>query len=97
LTTLPTGVPSGGICLRDAGRMHRRLTGEFGNCSHFHVMSRTTGGEMLFGDEEKEAFRLLMWRLAIGRGRILEIQRSTRSATPCYVWAVHDSEIVAGA
>jgi hypothetical protein len=49
--TLPTGVPPGGICLRDAGRMHRRLTGEFGNCSQFHVMSRTAGGEMLFGDE----------------------------------------------
>ena len=62
--TLPTGVPPGGICLRDAGRMHRRLTGEFGSCSHFHVMSRTAGGEMLFGDEEKEAFRLLMWRMA---------------------------------
>ena len=61
---LPTGVPPGGICLRDAGRMHRRLTGEFGNCAHFHVMSRVAGGAMLFGDEEKEAFRLLMWRLA---------------------------------
>ena len=61
---LPTVVPPGGICLRDAGRMHRRLTGEFGSCSHFHVMSRTAGGEMLFGDEEKEAFRLLMWRMA---------------------------------
>ena len=62
--TLPTGVPPGGICLRDAGRMHRRLTGEFGGCSHFHVMSRTAGGERLFGDEEKEAFRLMMWRMA---------------------------------
>ena len=62
--TLPTGVPPGGICLRDAGRMHRRHTGEFGTCSHFHVMSRVAGGAMLFGDEEKEAFRLLMWRLA---------------------------------
>ena len=50
--------------MRDAGRMHRRLTGEFGKCSHFHVMSRVAGGDMLFGDEEKEAFRLLMWRLA---------------------------------
>jgi REP element-mobilizing transposase RayT len=44
--------------------MHRRHTGEFGTCSHFHVMSRVAGGAMLFGDEEKEAFRLLMWRLA---------------------------------
>ena len=61
---LPTGVPPGGICVRDAGRMHRRLTGEFGNCAHFHVMSRVAGGAMLFGDEEKEAFRLLMWRMA---------------------------------
>ena len=50
--------------MRDAGRMHRRLTGEFGDHSHFHVMSRVAGGEMLFGDEEKEAFRLLMWRMA---------------------------------
>jgi len=62
--TLPTRVPPGGICVRDAGRMHRRLTGEFGNCAHFHVMSRVAGGAMLFGDEEKEAFRLLMWRMA---------------------------------
>ena len=50
--------------MRDAGRMHRRLTGEFGNCAHFHVMSRVAGGAMLFGDEEKEAFRLLMLRMA---------------------------------
>jgi putative transposase len=61
---LPTGVPPGGICVRDAGRMHRRLLGEFGDCAHFHVMSRVAGGAMLFGDEEKEAFRLLMWRVA---------------------------------
>jgi putative transposase len=63
---LPTAVPPGGICLRDPGRMHRRLLGAAaaGGASQFHVMSRTTGGQLLFGAEEKEAFRLLMWRLA---------------------------------
>ena len=39
-------------------------SGGTGNCSHFHVMSRVAGGDLLFGDEEKEAFRLLMWRMA---------------------------------
>lgn len=60
----PTGPPPGGICIRDAGLMHRRLIGERGDCSHYHVMSRTVGAELLFGDEEKEAFRILLWRLA---------------------------------
>jgi REP element-mobilizing transposase RayT len=59
-----TAPPPGGICLRDPGRMHRRLIGAHGECSQFHVMSRTAGGAMLFGDEEKEAFRILMWRMA---------------------------------
>jgi putative transposase len=27
-------------------------------------MSRTAGGEMVFGEVEKEAFRRLMWRMA---------------------------------
>jgi len=30
----------------------------------YHIMSRTAGGERLFGDTEKEALRRLLWRMA---------------------------------
>jgi len=36
------------------------------NC--YHAMSRTVGGEMLFGDMEKEAFVRVMRRLETVRG-----------------------------
>jgi REP element-mobilizing transposase RayT len=49
-------------------RGRRRLLGQFGGENSggqaYHVMSRTAGGEMVFGDTEKEAFRRLMWRMA---------------------------------
>ena len=44
--------------------MHKRIVESRDECSTFHVMSRVTGGQMLFGDTEKEAFRVLMWRMA---------------------------------
>jgi REP element-mobilizing transposase RayT len=49
-------------------RAPRRILGQFGGENAggqaYHVMSRTAGGEKLFGDTEKEAFRRLMWRMA---------------------------------
>jgi REP element-mobilizing transposase RayT len=49
-------------------RGRRRILGQFGGENSggqaYHVMSRTAGGEKLFGEVEKEAFRRLMWRLA---------------------------------
>jgi REP element-mobilizing transposase RayT len=49
-------------------RAPRRILGQFGG-EHaggqaYHVMSRSAGGEKLFGEVEKEAFRRLMWRMA---------------------------------
>ena len=42
-------------------RMHiRRKAGDL--C--YYVMSRTAGGAFLFDDEAKEAFRLMLWRMA---------------------------------
>jgi REP element-mobilizing transposase RayT len=53
---------------RKMKRGRRRILGQFGGENSggqaYHVMSRTAGGEMLFGEVEKEAFRRLMWRLA---------------------------------
>ena len=53
---------------RKMKRGRRRLLGQFGGENSggqaYHVMSRTAGGEMVFGDTEKEAFRRLMWRMA---------------------------------
>ena len=49
-------------------RGRRRFLGQFGGENSggqaYHVMSRTAGGEMVFGEVEKEAFRRLMWRMA---------------------------------
>jgi len=61
---LPTGVPLGSVCFPDKGRMYRRAVPLEGEASVYHVMSRTVGGAVHFSDEEKEAFRLLMWRMA---------------------------------
>ena len=68
--TLPTS-PAPGRMERLGRRMksgRRRILGQFGGENSggqaYHVMSRTAGGEKLFGDVEKEAFRRLMWRLA---------------------------------
>jgi len=54
----------GGICIREPGRMHRRVVVDSEEVGCYHVMSRTAGGAKLFKDEEREAFRVLMWRMA---------------------------------
>ena len=55
----------------EGGRIYRSWSG--GRCRIlggdnsdycYHVMSRTCGGDYLFGDEEKEAFRIIMRRMA---------------------------------
>ena len=67
--TLPTAAMPGrmGSLGRSMKRPPRRILGQFGG-EHaggqaYHVMSRTAGGEKLFGEVEKEAFRRLMWRM----------------------------------
>lgn len=61
--TLPTG--AGGSRVRVKGRSRKRFLVDPSKTSAcYHVMSRTAGGEMIFQDNEKEAFRLLMWKLA---------------------------------
>jgi putative transposase len=68
--TLPTAAMPGrmGSLGRSMKRPPRRILGQFGGENAggqaYHVMSRTAGGEMLFGEVEKEAFRRLMWRMA---------------------------------
>lgn len=68
--TLPTAPTAGRMETlgRSMRRAPRRILGQFGG-EHaggqaYHVMSRTAGGEKLFGEVEKEAFRRLMWRMA---------------------------------
>ncbi len=63
---LPTGKIPGGIVLRQPGRgdgKRRRMVFE-DRVSCYHVMSRVAGGELLFGETEKEAFRKMMWRMS---------------------------------
>jgi REP element-mobilizing transposase RayT len=68
--TLPTSPTPGRMenLGRKMKRGRRRILGQFGGENSggqaYHVMSRTAGGEKLFGDVEKEAFRRLMWRMA---------------------------------
>ena len=60
-----TGKMVGGIALKAPGwgsGKRRRFVFDDRDC-HFHCMSRTAGGDLLFGDIEKEAFRKLMRRL----------------------------------
>lgn len=68
--TLPTTSTPGRMerIGRTMKRGKRRILGHFGG-DHtggqaYHVMSRTTGGQKLFGDVEKEALRRLLWRMA---------------------------------
>jgi putative transposase len=67
---LPTAAMPGrmGSLGRKMKRPPRRILGQFGGENAggqaYHVMSRTAGGEKLFGEVEKEAFRRLMWRMA---------------------------------
>ena len=68
--TLPTAAMPGrmGSLGRSMKRPPRRILGQFGGelagGQAYHVMSRTAGGEKLFGEVEKEAFRRLLWRMA---------------------------------
>ena len=68
--TLPTAAMPGRMDSlgRSMKRAPRRILGQFGGENAggqaYHVMSRTAGGEMIFGDTEKEAFRRLMWRMS---------------------------------
>jgi REP element-mobilizing transposase RayT len=68
--TLPTSPMPGRMETlgRSMKRAPRRILGQFGGENAggqaYHVMSRTAGGEKLFGEVEKEAFRRLMWRMA---------------------------------
>jgi putative transposase len=48
---------------RGKGRGRQRVLGMDGQANSFHVMSRTVGGEHLFGEMEKEAFVRVMRRL----------------------------------
>ena len=57
------GGKSGRICRSWSGGRRRILGGEADDYC-YHVMSRTTGGDFLFGAEEKEALRKIMWRMA---------------------------------
>ena len=60
-----TGTMMGGIALKSphfGQGKRRRLVFEDRDC-HYHAISRVAGGELLFGDVEKEAFRKLMRRL----------------------------------
>ena len=68
--TLPTAAMPGRMDSlgRSMKRAPQRILGQFGGENAggqaYHVMSRTAGGEMVFGEVEKEAFRRLMWRMA---------------------------------
>ena len=60
-----TGTMRGGIALKSphfGQGKRRRLIFEDRDC-HYHTISRISGGELLFGDVEKEAFRKLMRRM----------------------------------
>ena len=59
---LPTAALPGGF-RRGKGRGRKRVLGMGGQSNSFHVMSRTAGGEHLFGEVEKEAFVRVMRRL----------------------------------
>ncbi len=59
---LPTGLYPGGF-RRGKGPGRRRILGPEWCSNCYHVMSRTVGGEMLFGVAEKEAFCRILRRL----------------------------------
>lgn len=61
--TLPTGAGPSMVKVHASSRQ-RLFAAKSKTSASYHVMSRTAGGEMLFGDAEKEAFRRLMWRMA---------------------------------
>ena len=60
-----TGKRIGGIALKmstPGSGKRRRFVFDDRTC-YYHTMSRVAGGEMLFGDVEKEAFRKIMRRM----------------------------------
>ena len=60
-----TGKQMGGIALKApgwGGGKRLRFTFEDRTCC-FHTISRVAGGELLFGDVEKEAFRKILRRM----------------------------------
>ncbi len=62
-----TGEMIGGIALKApgwGGGKRRRFVFDDRDCC-YHVMSRVAGGDLLFGDIEKEAFRKLMRRMEL--------------------------------
>ncbi|MCH7229173.1 transposase, partial [Haloferula sp. A504] len=59
---LPTRQYPGGF-RRGNGAGRKRILGPEGRSNRYHVMSRTAGGEMLFGEVEKEAFCRVMRRM----------------------------------
>ncbi|MFT6178592.1 MAG: REP element-mobilizing transposase RayT [Akkermansiaceae bacterium] len=65
-----TGKAMGGIVLkapgRGEGKRRRFVFTDRDSC--YHVMSRVAGGDLLFGDVEKEAFRKLMRRMEFFSG-----------------------------
>ena len=79
----------GGIALKSphfGQGKRRRLVFEDRDC-HYHAISRVAGGELLFGDVEKEAFRKLMRRLekfcCVGGAKLCGDGESFPHSTPC--------------
>jgi len=61
---LPTGACLGRVFARGWKGTRQRIVVGPAEGASYHVMSRTAGGERLFGDTEKEALRRLLWRMA---------------------------------
>ena len=61
---LPTGACLGQVFAREWNGTRQRIVVGPESGASYHIMSRTAGGERLFGDMEKEALRRLMWRMA---------------------------------
>ena len=61
---LPTGACLGWVFARSWKGTRQRIVVGPAEGASYHIMSRTAGGERLFGDTEKEALRRLMWRMA---------------------------------
>jgi REP element-mobilizing transposase RayT len=61
---LPTGAGLGWVFGRGWKGRRQRIVLSSAEGACYHIMSRTAGGERLFGDTEKEALRRLMWRMA---------------------------------
>ena len=69
---LPTGAQPGWVFARGWKGGRRRIVVSPDQGASYHIMSRTAGGDLLFGDVEKEALSRLMWRM--GRFSGIEIR-----------------------